>query len=135
MTSKRKMLMELSLGNMRASKLKNTFIILAIVITTLLVSSVLNIGASYYQSMDVQQMRLMGTAAHAGLSSPTAEQYESIQHLGYVRHVGMQYGLGNVDSGQDTFISLLGMMKPNGIFSESLLIPTSWVPIQQRLTK
>lgn len=76
-------------SNLRHHGLQYRFVFLAIIIASMLLASVFSIGMSYYSSLNIQQLRLMGTSAHAGLSNPTEEQCATIPKLEYVRTTGL----------------------------------------------
>ena len=52
-------------NNLRQHGLQYRFVFLAIIISSMLLASVFSIGLSYYNSLNIQQLRLMGTSAHA----------------------------------------------------------------------
>lgn len=76
-------------NNLRHHGLQYRFVFLAIIIAAMLLASVFSIGLSYYNSLNIQQLRLMGTSAHAGLSNPTEDQCAAIAKLEYVRDTGL----------------------------------------------
>ena len=55
-------------NNLRHHGLQYRFVFLAIIIAAMLLASVFSIGLSYYNSLNIQQLRLMGTSADTGLS-------------------------------------------------------------------
>ncbi|MGE5613131.1 MAG: FtsX-like permease family protein [Bacillota bacterium] len=75
-------------SSLRANKKRNFFITTAIALTTLLIASVFSIGMSIMESMSMQQIRLMGTTAHASVTHITQEQIERLKQLDYVHTVG-----------------------------------------------
>ena len=76
-------------NNLRQHGLQYRFVFLAIIISSMLLASVFSIGLSYYNSLNIQQLRLMGTSAHAGLSNPTEDQCAAIAKLEYIRDTGL----------------------------------------------
>lgn len=74
--------------SLKSNKKRNFFIITAIALTTLLIASVFSIGMSLMESMKMQEMRLMGTVAHAAIAQPTASQIEQLSQLNYVKVAG-----------------------------------------------
>jgi hypothetical protein len=74
--------------SLQVNKKRNFFITVAIVLTTLLIASVFSIGMSFLESMDLQQTRLMGTAAHESVTRSAAEQIKRLKQLPYVKTVG-----------------------------------------------
>jgi putative ABC transport system permease protein len=73
--------------SLKSNKKRNFFIITAIALTTLLIASVFSIGMSLMESLKMQEIRLMGTVAHAAVSRPTAAQIEQLNRLDYVKTV------------------------------------------------
>lgn len=72
-----------------ANKKRNFFITLAILLTTLLISFVFSIGMSILDSLNIQQVRLMGTIAHASVSHLSNTQLEQLRKLDYIEKVGI----------------------------------------------
>ncbi len=81
-------------NTLNANKKRNKYIIIAIFLTTLMLSFVFSTGLSYYKSMKIQQLRLMGTTAHVALTYPSEEQINEINQLSYVEEVGLQHNVG-----------------------------------------
>ena len=74
--------------SLKANKRRNVYVVLAIALTTLLLTSLFSIGIGYIASYEMQQIRLMGTTAHAAVSRPTASQLQMLNSLSYVELVG-----------------------------------------------
>lgn len=70
-----------------ANQRRNFFIVAAITLTALLLSSVFSIGMSFLDSQKMQEVRLMGTVAHAALTRPSPSEWELLQDLPYVKTV------------------------------------------------
>ncbi|AIQ13099.1 ABC transporter permease [Paenibacillus durus] len=85
---------KLAAGSMRMSRTRNRFVILAIILTTWLITSFFSIGMSVSKSWDMQEAKLAGTIAQAVLSAPTEDQLEKMKALDYVQAVGLQAVLG-----------------------------------------
>ena len=83
-------------GMMQANRTRNLFAILAVILTTFMITTVFSLGINYSQNAKLMQIRMAGTTANAALSMPTAAQKEKIQSLDYVRSVGVQYPIGEV---------------------------------------
>ena len=77
-----------------ANRSRNVFIILAVTLTTFMIGAVFSIGTGLMASMEAQQLRLIGSAAHAALGNPTVEQYMKAQSLPYVKHAGYGVRIG-----------------------------------------
>jgi len=74
---------------LRADKKRNFYIIVATALTMLLLSSVFSIGMSFMESQKMEQIRVMGTTAHAAVSRPSQAQIDEIKRLDYVKAVGL----------------------------------------------
>lgn len=100
---------KLTRRTLSANRSRNRTIIAAIVLTTLLLSSVFSVGMSYLKSVQAQQVRLMGTTAQVAVIYPTDEQVEKMKSLSYVKAVGLQHNVGalKITSGmKDMTVSL-----------------------------
>lgn len=82
--------------SMKANKLRNLFIILAIALTTFLISSVFSIGMSFIESYQQDQIRMLGTLAHGALTKPGQNQTEKMKSLDYIDIVGVQTSVATV---------------------------------------
>ncbi len=74
----------------------NRYVVLAVVLTTMLITAVFSIGLSYLKSTKVQQTRLMGTTAHVEVTNLTDEQVVTLKTLPYVEAVGLQHSAGSI---------------------------------------
>lgn len=74
--------------SLKSNKKRNLFIIIAITLTTLLISSVFSISMSLMESVKMEKIRFMGTVAHTAVGHPTASQIEQLNNLDYVKVVG-----------------------------------------------
>ncbi|MDK2952575.1 MAG: putative transport system permease protein [Kosmotogales bacterium] len=74
----------------------NRYVIVAVALTTMLITAVFSIGLSYLKSTEVQQTRLMGTTAHIEVTNLTDKQVERLKTLPYVKTVGLQYNAGSI---------------------------------------
>ncbi|MFO1443004.1 FtsX-like permease family protein [Bacillus sp. Bva_UNVM-123] len=85
----KKVIAKLTSRTLRNNKTRNRFVILAIVLTTLLITFVFSIGMSFLKSIENQHLKMMGTLAHAALTLPTDEQVKQLEKLDYVEEVGL----------------------------------------------
>lgn len=83
--------------SLKANRKRNFFLVAAIVLTTLLIGSVFSVGVSLVESVQMEQIRLAGTIAHAAVGHPTAAQLEQLRSLDYVKTVGTGNSVGFVD--------------------------------------
>jgi len=75
--------------SLKANRSRNRYVILAIVMTTWLITSVFSIGLSYIKSFEMEQQKMMGTKADAALTNPTDEQLAQLKQLPYVKEIGL----------------------------------------------
>lgn len=83
-------------GMMRANRTRNTFAVLAIILTTFMITTIFSLGINYKENMDLSSVRTAGTTANAILSTPSPQQVEKIRALDYVESVGEQIAVGSV---------------------------------------
>ena len=82
---------------MSGNRRRNVFVIIAIAMTTFLISAILCIGSGYLKSADKQQEMLNGTAADIILTNPTKQQIQALQqdkditYMGISRQIGFIY--------------------------------------------
>ena len=74
---------------LRSDKQRNFFVVAAIILTAFMISSVLSIGLSYYETINMHEKRLQGSVSHMAFNSPTQEQYSKLYSLDYVKTVGL----------------------------------------------
>lgn len=77
---------------------RNIFVIIAIAMTTFLISTILCIGSGYLKSADKQQEMLNGTAADIILTNPTQQQIQALQQNGEIVYMGVSRQIGFVDT-------------------------------------
>ncbi|WP_343209505.1 ABC transporter permease [Anaerolentibacter hominis] len=94
----KKAVRRLSARSRRENKARNLFIILAIVLTTVLFTSVLTMGFGMMSSMEQETMRQIGTSAHAGFKDLTGEQYDRIRENGRIKKISYEVLLGEADN-------------------------------------
>ncbi len=98
-------------GMMRANRTRNIFAVLAIILTTFMITTIFTIGVNYVENMNLSTVRTAGTTANAFLNNPTPEQTNKARSLDYVETVGEQIPVGSVSqqnsSGRDLQIALL----------------------------
>ena len=73
---------------LKTNKIRNTFAIMAIVLTTFMISSVFSIGISFAKNYKTMNIRLQGTTANVVLSNPTDNQIEKIKSLDLSDSIG-----------------------------------------------
>ena len=79
---------------------RNLFAIIALVLTAFMITATFSIGFSYFETYQMQQIRLMGTTADVGITNVTENQLVDISKSNLVLDVGIQQRLGSVDTEQ-----------------------------------
>lgn len=92
----KKALRRVEKGMMNANHTRNIFAILAVALTTFMITTVFSLGINYKENMDLMEIRSSGTNADVMLAMPTAEQEKEIRSLDYVNTIGIQYRIGSV---------------------------------------
>lgn len=93
-------------GMMRANHIRNTFAILAVVLTTFMITTVFSLGINYMQNMELSSVRMVGSSADVTLGTPTNEQEQQIRSLDYVKTVGVRYMVGSVTNSRAPSIAI-----------------------------
>lgn len=99
-------ILNLIIKRITAFKFQSIFIFISITATFVLISTVLSLGLNYYTAFEEEQIKIMGTTAHAGLSHPTEQQYNDIQKLEFIDCVGLVYELGWIQTSDDLYITM-----------------------------
>lgn len=79
---------------------RNLFAIIALALTSFMIATTFSIGFSYFETYQMQQIRLMGTTANVGITNVTEAQLIEIEKSSLVLDVGIQQRLGSVDTEQ-----------------------------------
>ena len=83
-------------GMMKANRTRNIFAIVAVALTTFMITTVFSLGINYKENMELTSVRTSGTNANVSLAMPTNAQEKEIRGLDYVKMVGTQYMIGSV---------------------------------------
>lgn len=83
-------------GMMKANRTRNIFAIVAVALTTFMITTIFSLGINYKENMDLTQVRMSGTNANVTLAMPTENQEKEIRDLDYIDTVGRQYMIGSV---------------------------------------
>lgn len=79
---------------------RNLFAVLALTLTSFMIAAVFSIGFSYFETYQMQQIRLIGTTAAVGITNVTKAQLEELTKSSLVLDVGVQQRLGSVEAAQ-----------------------------------
>lgn len=83
-------------GMMKANRTRNIFAIVAVALTTFMITTIFSLGINYKENMELTSVRTSGTNANVSLAMPTNEQEKEIRDLDYVKTIGTQYMIGSV---------------------------------------
>ena len=83
-------------GMMKANRTRNIFAVVAVALTTFMITTVFSLGINYKENMELTAVRTASTSANVSLAMPTNEQEKEIRDLDYVDTVGTQYMIGSV---------------------------------------
>ena len=83
-------------ASLKSNRTRNIFVVLAIVLTTFMISSVFSIGASFAKNYSIMNIRLAQTTATTILNNPKEEQIKEIENLGITESIGSEITVGKV---------------------------------------
>lgn len=83
-------------GSLKKNKIRNVFAIIAIVLTTFMISSVFSIGISFAKNYKTMNLRLQGTTSTVALANPTDKQIDKIKSLDLLDSMGYEVNVGKV---------------------------------------
>ncbi|MDK2586062.1 FtsX-like permease family protein [Romboutsia sedimentorum] len=83
-------------SSLKYNKLRNIVVVIAIVLTTFMISSVFSIGASLIKNYHIMSVRLAETTANVYLPNPREEQIKAIEKLGISDSVGKEILVGQI---------------------------------------
>lgn len=86
----------ISSRSLKFNKIRNTFAIIAIILTTFMLSSVFSIGVSFARNYKVMQLRMQGSIATTMLPNPTEKQIEKIKELNIFNSIGSEINVGQI---------------------------------------
>ena len=82
--------------SLKTNRTRNIFAIMAIVLTTFMISSVFSIGISFAKNFKTMNLRMQGTTATTALLSPSEEQLIKLKELDIFKSLGYQISAGRV---------------------------------------
>ncbi|WP_028530543.1 FtsX-like permease family protein [Paenibacillus sp. HW567] len=95
-TNNRKMVYRLSLKSLRANPIRNLAVMCAVILTTLLITSVFTMVMSLNKSMELAQMKTVGTDFHGGFKYLTPAQVEILKKHPSIREYGISLNAGEI---------------------------------------
>lgn len=81
---------------LRTDRIKNIFSVMAIILTTFMISVIFSIGISFSQNYSVYKVRANRSVSEITLNNPTSDQYKEIIKKDYIDHVGLRIKGGSV---------------------------------------
>lgn len=93
-----KIVNKIAMRSFKVNRLRNIFTILAIILTTVLITSVFTMGISLMESFKQSELRVYGHYAHGNFKLLTTEQYEKIKKHPLVKEYGMGIMVSNADN-------------------------------------
>lgn len=97
MREQRKAIHNLWVKSFISNKRRNGFVVLAILLTTVLITAVISLGSSLIEANEQQTLRYVGTVADAHMNDLTDEQYDLIKKYDQLEAYGQQRTIGDVE--------------------------------------
>ncbi|MBP1045543.1 ABC transporter permease [Enterococcus sp. BWM-S5] len=97
MKEQRKAIRNLWMKSFISNKRRNFFVVLAILLTTLLITSVISLGSSLITANERQTIQYAGTIADANINDLTEQQYAMIKANDQLSAYGQQRTVGRID--------------------------------------
>ncbi|MEH6942745.1 FtsX-like permease family protein, partial [Bacillus sp. JJ722] len=97
----KKIINHISIEIFKKNKIRNLFIVLAIILTTFTITSVFSIGISYYESVKQQRIMMQGSKFDAMLLSPTNKQIDIARNMENTKYIGLYAKAGSVKKYQN----------------------------------
>jgi len=83
-------------GSLNKSKARNKFAVIAIILTTFMISSVFSMGLSFANNYKIMNLRLQGSTATVVLQNPSDKQIRKIKALNLCDSIGYEIDAGDV---------------------------------------
>lgn len=84
--------------SLKANKIRNIFAVIAIVLTTFMISAIFTLAISYAKNYQIMNLRDQGTTATTFLTNPTDKQIKEIENLNISKNIGQEINVGNVSN-------------------------------------
>ena len=84
--------------SLKANKIRNIFAVIAIVLTTFMISAIFTLAISYAKNYQIMNLRDQGTTATTFLANPTDKQIKEIENLNISKNIGQEINVGNVSN-------------------------------------
>ena len=96
---------KIAFRSIRQNRMRNLFVILAIILTTFMFTSVFSIGFSVVKNLNIMLVRQSGTTASIFLEHPTETQISQVKTCQHLKAAGLQIAVGTsvADDNSSTF--------------------------------
>ena len=84
--------------SLKSNKTRNIFVVIAIVLTTFMLTCVFTLGISFNENYQLMNLRDAGTTVNTYLNNPIEKQISKIKNLNITDSIGREITVGNVDS-------------------------------------
>ena len=85
-------------SSLKSNKTRNIFVVVAIILTTFMISSIFTLGMSFAKNYATMNLRDQGTTASTFLPNPTDKQIKEIMNLDVAKNIGKEINAGIVSS-------------------------------------
>lgn len=119
----RKFISDIAKKSYRGNKKRNTLTIIAIILTTFLITSIIGIGITYWESISQRQVRMAGIDYNIALSEPREDQVEIIKKMDKVKYAGLVVKCGIIDKIDNEKVSGIQLYWADDISWEKQHIP------------
>lgn len=82
--------------SLKANKIRNIFAVIAIALTTFMISAIFTLAISYAKNYQIMNLRDQGTTATTFLANPTDKQIKAIENLDISKNIGQEINVGNI---------------------------------------
>lgn len=82
--------------SLKANKIRNIFAVIAIALTTFMISAIFTLAISYAKNYKIMNLRDQGTTATTFLANPTDKQIKAIENLDISKNIGQEINVGNI---------------------------------------
>lgn len=82
--------------SLKANKIRNIFAVIAIALTTFMISDIFTLAISYAKNYQIMNLRDQGTTATTFLANPTDKQIKEIENLDISKNIGKEINVGSV---------------------------------------
>lgn len=82
--------------SLKTNKVRNSFAIIAVILTTFMISSVFSIGVSFIKNYKSMNIRIQGGLENSSLNNPSENQIKGIKELNLSKTIGYEINAGRV---------------------------------------